>query len=200
MFASANAGITGFGIVGSQIAGAAQPNFGSTVVQANGQLQYLGTGNNAVQTILKSMWDNYKANPDWAFVSSAEGIKFASFLANTPYYVTPDGGQDGFVVGYRAARLANPVTGKFIALRVHPNLPQGTLVLGSDSLPEWYVPSSVPAPFTASMLQDYTEVDYPPVYNTSSGGDSWVIQVLCMGSPRLFTPVLFGALTSVIAG
>src|SRR6202011_3557882 len=64
MFASANAGITGFGIVGSQIAGAAQPNFGSTVVQANGQLQYLGTGNNAVQTILKSMWDNYKANPD----------------------------------------------------------------------------------------------------------------------------------------
>lgn len=200
IFASSQAGITGFGIAGSQLAGAAQPNFGATVQAANGQLNYLGGASNTMQTILKAMWDSYRANPDYALVSSQEAIKFATFLANTPYYVTPDGGQDGFAVGYRAAKLANPITGKFIALRVHPNLPQGTLLLGSESLPEWYVPSSVPAPFTASMLQDYTEIDYPPVYNTAGSGDSWVIQVLCMGAPRLFTPVLFGVLCGIVAG
>jgi hypothetical protein len=200
MYASSGAGITGFGVSGSQLVGSAQPNFGSSITSALGQLAYLGAGNNALQAPLKAMWDNYKANPDWMFLSSAEGIKLATFLSGTPYFVVPDGDQNGFVVGYRASRVANPVTGKFIEARVHPNLPQGSIIFGSDQLPEWYVPSSVPAPFTVSMLQDYLEVDYPPVWNTSSGGDTWVIQVMNMGSPRLFVPVVFGALDSIVAG
>ena len=180
---------------------------GATVISANGQLAVNGSGNNALENFLAQMWQNAAADPEWAMLFQTEARKITNLTLGatstqgpTPYFIVPEGGQSGATANFRVSRLINPVTGREIVLKTHPYFKQGSIVFGTDSLPSWYVPTEIPAPIALDMLQDYTEIDYPPVYNTSGTGDTWVVQVMNMGTFKCFIPPLFGVLDSIIPG
>lgn len=180
---------------------------GATVISANGQLAVNGSTNNALENFLAQMWQNAAADPEWAMLFQTEARKITNLTLGatstqgpTPYFIVPEGGQSGATANFRVSRLINPVTGREIVLKTHPYFKQGSIVFGTDSLPSWYVPTEIPAPIALDMLQDYTEIDYPPVYNTSGTGDTWVVQVMNMGTFKCFIPPLFGVLDSIIPG
>lgn len=179
---------------------------GATIVSANGRLAVQGSTVNAIENLLATMWQNAAADPRWALLQQVEARKITNLTLGqtstqgpTPYFITPEGGQANATANFRVSRLINPVTGSEIVLKTHPYWKQGAIVFGSDELPSWYVPTEIPAPMALDMLQDYTEVDFPPVYNTAGSGDTWVVQVMNMGTFKLFIPAIFGVLDSIVA-
>ncbi len=177
----------------AQVAGGA----GSTVQRINSTLSL-----SALDSFLKVMWDNSKADPDALYVNSAESLKITNLTigGGTPYFVTVDN-QNGATANFRVARFTNPVTGTELPVRVHPNLPQGTLFAMSNRMPGWYVPSGISNVMEMDMVQDYTEIDYPPVYDPTNGnGDQWTVAVRSFGTFKLYMPLLQGLMMGITAG
>jgi hypothetical protein len=151
------------------------------------------------------MWVNAFADPRWiiVFQNEARTITRGTLGAGAPYFVqVPPDQINAATANFRVSRFTNPVTGSEVEIKVHPYLNQGTVVAGSDNLPDWYVPSNIPAPVAMDMVQDYTEIDYPPVYNPSGSGfnqsgDSWIVQIMNFGTFKAFIPALFGVLDSI---
>lgn len=175
-------------------ASATNNGFGPVIQSANAGLTATGYKTSSLNFLLKQMWDINRADPDWLYLQSSEAISITELtLGNgTPYLLAPEGDQSSFVGGYRVGRLANPVTGKLIQVNSHPYFNQGVILAGSDSLPDWYTPSDTPAPFALDMVQDYTEVDYPPT------APKWTTDIMNMGTLRTFIPVLFGIMDSIL--
>jgi len=180
---------------------------GATVISALDRLLVQGSGNNSIENFLAAMWQNAAADPKWALLFQTEARKITNLTIGqtsgagpTPYFIVPQGAPSDTTASFRVSRLVNPVTGSEIVLKTHPYVNQGSIIFGTDELPSWYVPTEIPAPIALDMLQDYTEVDYPPVYNTSGSGDTWVVQVMNMGTFKLFIPPLFGVMDSIAPG
>ena len=175
---------------------------GSTVVSANNVLTMVGSTSNTLENFLATLWQNAFADPAWLLMYQQEArlITKSTLGAGAPFFViVPQGEQNDATANFRVSRFTNPISGSEIEVKVHPYFQQGTILAGSDKLPDWYVPSDIPAPWALDCLQDYLEVDYPPVYNTTGTGDNWTIQIMNMCTFKLFIPALFGALDSIVA-
>jgi hypothetical protein len=180
---------------------------GATIISANGQLAVAGSATYALENFLATMWNKAAADPKWAVLFQTEARKITNVTLGqtstqgpTPYFIVPQGAPSDATANFRVSRIINPVTGSEVVLKTHPYHKQGSIIFGTDELPSWYVPTEIPAPIAIDMLQDYTEIDYPPVYNTSGTGDTWVVQVMNMGTFKLFIPPLFGVLDSIALG
>lgn len=117
---------------------------------------------NEIDTMLKSMWDNYRLGPDVLYVNSQEQQNIGNKVLNgssapllryaiaagqdpsTEYQLTAGG-----VIAYYFNPFL-PNGGQKIPVRIHPNLAPGTIVGWSERLPPWYVSSETPA--VAEML------------------------------------------------
>lgn len=189
-------------LYGSAQAGVGLGQPGATIIGANSTLAMTGSGSNSLENFLRKIWNNAFADPRWMIMNEVESraVTRGTLGAGTPYFVNvPVDQLNAATAAFRVSRFTNPVTGSEVEIKVHPYLPQGTVVAGSDALPQWYVPAGqIPAVVAMDMVQDYTEVDYPPQYNTAAGGDTWNIQVMTLGTLKLFIPALFGVLNSII--
>lgn len=156
-----------------------------------------------INNMLLGLWNSAKGDPDVIYANASESIKITNLTlgaGGTPYFITVDN-QNGATAGYRTARFTNPVTGTEIPVNVHPTLPQGTLLAMQRKLPGWYVPTDIPNVMAIDVVQDYTEIDYPPVYDPTNGnGDTWNVAVKCLETYKLYMPLLQGAITGIIAG
>lgn len=149
----------------------------------------------ALDTEFLNLWNNSQADPDSVYCNAQESVKLTNitFGAGAPYFVVPDGGQNQGAAGFRAARLINKVTGTEVPVKVHPTIPQGTMLFLSTKLPSWYVPSEIPNVFDLSIVQDYIEVDYPP----SSTAAYWQVEVRLYAALRLYLPLLQGVISGI---
>jgi hypothetical protein len=170
---------------------------GATISNVNGTLAK-SNGKNGLDDHLLNMWNSSFADPDLILVNGVEGTKITNMTlgaGGTPYFVMVDQ-QNGATGSYRVARYTNPVTGTEIPIKAHPYLPQGTLLTLSTKLPSWYVPSDIPAPMAIDACQDYTEIDYSPVFGTRA----WPVEVMLYSTFKLYIPLLQGALTGIQQG
>jgi len=189
---------------------------GATVLSAGGPLvagvsdaNAVSGGTNSLENFLATMYSNALADPEWLLMhqNEARAITRTTLGEGTPYFLVPQGAPQDGVANFRVSRYVNPVTGREVILKVHPYLnpkspaaSPGVIIAGQDSMPSWYVPTDIPAPCAMDMLQDYTEIDYPPAYATGNQawtGDSWVVEVLNMGALKMFVPPIFGVLDSI---
>ena len=188
-------------LYGANKAGVGLGQPGATVLSANAVLAMTGSGTNSLENFLRTIWNNAFADPKWMIMNEVESraVTRGTLGAGTPYFVNvPVDQLNAATAAFRVSRFTNPVTGSEVEIKVHPYLQQGTVIAGSDAMPQWYVPAGqIPATIALDMVQDYTEIDYPPQYNTASGGDTWNIQVMNLGTFKAFIPALFGVLNSV---
>lgn len=163
---------------------------GATIQSVNGTLTVASWN-----AVFLAMWNAALADPDVLWVNAQEAGKITALTVNagTPYFVVPEGEQSGFTVGYRAAKLTNQYTGREVPIRVHPTLPQGTMLFASTMMPGWYVPSDVPNIWDLNVLQDYIELDYPP----TQANPYWQTEVRLSSTIRLYLPLLFGVLNGI---
>ncbi len=109
-----------------------------------------------IDTMLKSMWDNYRISPTVLYVNSQELINITrKILTNGSapllrYNVSAD--EDGsseyrLTASGVISSYFNPFTadgGMKIPVKLHPNLAPGTLVGWTEKLPPWYISNATP--------------------------------------------------------
>lgn len=167
---------------------------GATLVNQGGALTSAG-----LNSMFKTLWNSSRADPDNVFCNVQESIKVTNLTlgAGTPYQVLVQQGEVGGATGnFRVARYTNPATGSEVPIKVHPTVPQGTMLFLSSKLPNWYVPTDIPTVWEWDGPQDYVEIDYPP----TSSNPLWQVEVRYYGAMKLYVPALQGALYGINNG
>ena len=124
-----------------------------------------------IDTMLQSMWDNYRISPTVLYVNSQElknitGKVLGTGTSSLLRYDTPSTGVPyGVTAGGTVEFYFNPFAsdgGTKMPIKVHPDLPPGTLVAYAEHLPEWYQNNEVPNVAEVLTRRDYYRVDWPP--------------------------------------
>lgn len=119
-----------------------------------------------IDTALKSLWDNYKLSPDTMWVSSQQAqdisAKILAGNANGAFRINVDQTQGMMIGGVMATTYLNrfSMTGaKSINIRIHPNMPPGTILMTTKVLP--YPLSNVANVMQVRTRQEYYQIEWP---------------------------------------
>ncbi|AFK87712.1 hypothetical protein Tsac_2859 [Thermoanaerobacterium phage THSA-485A] len=164
---------------------------GAQITKLGGELTSLSP----IDSLLESLFDNSAADPSDMYVNSYESKTITKLVlgqGSTPYFLTIDN-QNAATANYRVARYVNPITGTEVKINVHKYMPQGNILVLSHNLPEWYVGSDIEAPFQMNLVQDYTEIDYPP----TAASPRWISEIRCFGALQGYIPSVHGAIVGI---
>ena len=146
---------------------------------------------NDLDNLFNTLWTNAKGDPDMLLVNAQESMTITNSLANTPFFIQPQGMQNETLGGYRISRFINKVTGTFVDVRVHPTLPQGTILAFSFQMPSWYPGSDISNVMAFAYLYDYLSLEYAVTQ------PQLPIEVRNMGAPIVYFPLLQGAILNL---
>ena len=189
---------------------------------ANGSyVQTLGTGTagtgtpltasgrgsvNEIDVALQAMWDNNRISPTVMYVNSQEQRNITSkCLSNASgplvRYSMDTGNNSGGPYGITANGVVrwyyNPFSvdgGTDIPVKVHPDVPPGTILLHTEKLPEWYQSNEVPNVVEVLTRRDYYRIDWPLRTRRREFG-VYTEQVLAC-----YTPFALGVINNVTNG
>jgi hypothetical protein len=126
-----------------------------------------------IDNMLISMWNNYRLSPTVLYVNAQEQRNITNKCLNPSsgplirYNVAADGDASA-PYGVTASGLVrwyyNPfsVDGGFdIPIKVHPDLPPGTILAVCERLPVWYQSNQTPNVAEVLTRRDYYRVDWP---------------------------------------
>ena len=128
---------------------------------------------NEIDVALQAMWDLYRLSPTVMYVNSQEQRNLTSkCLSNASgplvRYSMDTGRDSGGPYGITANGVVrwyfNPFSidgGTDIPIRVHPDLPPGTILLHTEKLPEWYQSNEIPNVVEVLTRRDYYRIDWP---------------------------------------
>lgn len=142
-------------------------------------------------------YNRYRLSPTVMYVSSQELINItkkiignggAPLMRLTTTAENPSSIQAGLVVG----EYLNKVTGNKVAIRVHPNMPAGTIFFYTESLP--YQMSNVVNTTQMLMRQDYYQIEWPLKSRKYEYG------VYADGVLQSYAPFSMGIITNIANG
>jgi hypothetical protein len=120
-----------------------------------------------IDAALKNRWDNYRMSPDTMWVSSqvandvSKKILAGNANAAQRFVFESDQGALGGGVMVRTYLNKFSMAGpKTMDIRVHPNMPAGTILMTARSLP--YPLSNVGNVMQMRTRQDYYQIEWPP--------------------------------------
>lgn len=115
---------------------------------------------------LKDRWDNYRLSPDTIWVSSQEATNLSKKImaggATGAQRFVFDARQDSLGGGVMVRSYLNKYSmagPKDLQIRIHPNLPAGTILMTTKMLP--YPMSNVGNVFQIRARQDYYQIEWP---------------------------------------
>ncbi len=154
-----------------------------------------------IDTMLQSMWDNYRLSPTVLYVNSQELKNItAKVLSNSTspllrYEASADGPDPYAIVAAGAVEFYfNPFAvdgGVKIPVKVHPDLPPGTLIGWCEHLPPAYQSNEVPNVAEIKTRRDYYRVDWPLRTRQREVG-VYAEEVLA-----IYAPFALGAITNI---
>ncbi|MEI6730142.1 MAG: hypothetical protein WCL30_02695, partial [Pseudomonadota bacterium] len=124
-----------------------------------------------IDNMLQAMWDNYRINPTVIYVNSQElknitnkvlGTGSSSLLRysganDISQYTTAVAG--GTIEFYFNPYSANG--GIKMPIKIHPDVPAGTIIAYAEQLPSWYQNNNVPNVAEVLTRRDYYRMDWP---------------------------------------
>lgn len=139
------------------------------VDQANASLTSDGTGGIVeFDTMLKNMWDLYKLGPTAIFVNSQEAQTITKKIGGSSslsYRIYLQDGQRNVTGGIYVGAYLNKFASSFaegfpneIPIKIHPNLPQGTILFYVETLP--YPNNQIPNVWEIETLLEYTQYEW----------------------------------------
>jgi hypothetical protein len=158
-----------------------------------------------IDTMFQSMWDTFRLSPTVLYVNSQELKNITSkVLSNTAgpllRYDSPadgSGGEYQLTASGVIQYYYNPFAlngGLRIPIRLHPNLPAGTIVGWAENLPIQYQSNEVPNVAEVKVRQDYYQLDWPIVTRERQVG-VYAEEVLAV-----YAPFAMGVITNVANG
>jgi hypothetical protein len=155
----------------------------------------LSTANPGVewQNAFVSLYNSVKADPDRTLLNGADRKQLSDALktsSSSNYRMTITQDQlTGVTIGDVVNTIINEVTGKGVAVEVHPWMPQGNSVILSDSLP---IPdSNVSDVWSVFNVQDLMGIDWPVNQFAFESSSYWFGALLC------YAPAWNGAITGI---
>ena len=159
---------------------------------------------NEIDTMLRSMWDNYQVSPTVLYVNAQElnniSIKALAGPGTSPLlqiFATPDSGTPGMMAGGVVGWYFNPFAmdgGIKIPIKIHPSLPPGTIIGWCESLPSQYLSNNVPNVAEVKVRQDYYQIDWPLRTRAQEFG-VYAEEVLAV-----YAPFALGVITNIANG
>ncbi|MFI8535337.1 hypothetical protein ACIGMX_34470 [Streptomyces aquilus] len=157
----------------------------------------LSTANPGVewQNAFVALYDKVKADPDRTLLNGADRKQLSDALktsSSSNYRMTITQDQlTGVTIGDVVNTIINEVTGKGVAVEVHPWMPQGNAPIISDSLP---IPDSeVSDVWSVFNVQDLMGIDWPVNQFAFESSSYWFGTLLC------YAPAWNGAITGIQA-
>jgi hypothetical protein len=140
------------------------------------------TGNGSIteiDTMLQYLWDNYRLSPEEIYVSAQEALTIRNLTltgSGTPlvrYNAQITGEVPELVAGAFVKSYLNPFSvdgGSIIPIKIHPNLPPGTLFAWAQNLPAYYQSANVPNTAEIQCRRDYYQVPWPLLTRANQTG------------------------------
>lgn len=157
----------------------------------------LSTANPGVewQNAFVALYNSVKADPDRTLLNGADRKQLSDALktsSSSNYRMTITQDQlTGVTIGDVVNTIINEVTGKGVAVEVHPWMPQGNSVVLSDSLP---IPDSeVSDVWSVFNVQDLMGIDWPVNQFAFESSSYWFGTLLC------YAPAWNAAITGIKA-
>jgi len=124
---------------------------------------------NEIDVALKAFWDLYRISPDVIWVNSQEQQNITVKVLNAssgPLLRFNTDGKEPFAIVANdvVAFYYNPFDmngGRKIPVKIHPNLPPGTILLHCQNLPAYYQNNEVPQVAEMHCRKDYYEQEWP---------------------------------------
>ncbi len=123
---------------------------------------------NEIDTMVQSLYDNYRLVPTVGYASSQEIINIAKKLltraqtttqvTGVQYFSELEGGEFVLNVGVSQIRYQS-LLGQPFSIKVHPYMPKGTMLFLTEVLP--YPINNVPNVFEMKLRRDYYQVAWP---------------------------------------
>ena len=164
-----------------------------------------GSGQGSVVEIddmLQAMWDGAQVSPTVLYVNSRQLRDISAKCltsASGPllhYFQQPDGSPQvsagGIIEFYYNPFLLDG--GVKIPIKIHPNVPPGTILGWCEDLPAQYQNSDVPNVAEVKCRQDYYAIDWPITTRQRQKG------VYCEEVLAVYAPFAMGVLTNIAAG
>lgn len=124
-----------------------------------------------IDNMLVSMWNNYRLSPTVLYVNAQEQKNITSKCLTATsgpllHINAAADTQQGFnyTANGNVRWYYNPysVDGGFdIPIKVHPDMPPGTIMGFCEKLPPWYQDTQVDAPYKIQTRRDYYRIDWP---------------------------------------
>ena len=119
-----------------------------------------------IDVALKSFWDNLRLSPDCIWVSSQEALSISQLIlsggASSNLRFTADMKEGMVAGGVMVKQYLNRFSmagGNVIPVRIHPNMPAGTILMTTSKLP--YPLSNVGNVMQVRTRQDYYQIEWP---------------------------------------
>jgi hypothetical protein len=119
-----------------------------------------------IDAALKSMWDLYRISPDTMWVNSQEALniskKILSGASTSAQRFVFNSERDSLGGGIMVRTYLNRFSmqgGSVIDIKVHPNVPAGTILMTTRTLP--YPLANVGNVFQVRTRQDYYQIEWP---------------------------------------
>lgn len=156
---------------------------------------------NEVDTMLKSMWDNYRVSPTVIYVNSQEQrtiskMSMSSGSASLIHYnIDASAGNEvqgvaGMVISYYFNPYS-PDGGTKIPIKIHPNLAPGTIMAICETLPPWFVQNETPAVAEVLTRKDYYTEVWAKVTRRQDYG------IYCQSALACYAPFAVGIVTNI---
>jgi hypothetical protein len=146
-----------------------------------------------LDNLFLQIWNNGQGDPETLFVNAFESLSITTGTlgAGTPYFITPQGSQNGATANFRVSRLTNKVTGTEVEVITHPRIPQGTALALSMRLPSWYPGSDIGAVFEFNTPVDYQSLNYAVT------GPFFPFEIRNWGCVLCYLPIVSGVITGI---
>lgn len=119
-----------------------------------------------IDMALKDRWDNFRLSPDTIWVNSQEALNISKKIlqgsSNAAQRFVFNSERDSLGGGVMVRTYLNRFSmggAKSLDIRIHPNMPAGTIVMTSRSLP--YPVSGVANVLQMRCRQDYYQIEWP---------------------------------------
>ena len=119
-----------------------------------------------IDAALKDRWDKYKLTADTIWISSDLALAISQKIlqgnANGAYRIVVNMEQGMMVGGVMVATYLNRFSmagANVVKIRIHPNMPQGMILMTSNSLP--YPVSGVGNVMQIRTRQEYYQIEWP---------------------------------------
>ena len=119
-----------------------------------------------IDAALKDRWDNYRLSPDTIWVSSQEANNLSKKIlagqTNAAQRFVFESEQSALGGGVMVRSYLNKFSmaaGKELDIRIHPNMPAGTVLMTSKTLP--YPMSNISTVAQIRYRQDYYQIEWP---------------------------------------